>query len=75
MRKVKLTRRQISQRQHFYRSQQKMIGVLKEAAFMAGVLKDETGKFNSNPLSQKEIRSIASSDKPYAWAFKQLINL
>ncbi|WP_273457639.1 hypothetical protein [Nevskia ramosa] len=43
--------------------------VLQHCAWMAGLMGD-----NPNPLTRDEVDKLARSDKPYAWAFKVIVD-
>ncbi len=61
---------QITQEQQFWMSHRKNSDNQQHAAWMCGKLKDDDGKFISNPLTQDEIDRIAHCDKPYAHYYK-----
>lgn len=46
---------------------------LQQAYWMAGKMPDSQGRMNPNPLSEKEVRDLASSNRPYAHAFQTIL--
>jgi len=54
----------MNQIHHFYQAHRQTSDTLQDAAFLCGLYGD-----NPNPLSDEEILTFATSDKPYAWAF------
>jgi len=59
---------QMTQLQQFQASHRRVHDTLQHVAWMAGRMGE-----NPNPLSWDEVKALAKSDKPYAWAFQMLV--
>lgn len=61
-----LYKMQATQEQLAQKAQQRALENIKFAAWMMGLVKDDSGEYNSNPLTEEEIVAIANSKKPFA---------
>ena len=59
-----------TQEQLAQKAQQRTLENTKFAGWMMGLVKDDSGEYNSNPLTDEEIVAIAASKKPYASLYR-----
>ncbi len=62
----------MTQLQHYLAAQAANNETLQQAAYMAGLLKDNDGQFCPNPLTDDEINQAARANQPYSWAFEMI---
>ncbi|KRW83663.1 hypothetical protein [Marinobacter sp. P4B1] len=62
-----------TQHQLYQQSHRNVNDTLQQALWMAGKMPDSHGRMNPNPLSEQEIRDLAGSGKPYAYAFQAIV--
>lgn len=63
----------LTQVQHFHQAHRTINDTLQQAYWMAGQMPDSQGRFNPNPLTEQEMRDLATSDRPYAHAFQAIL--
>lgn len=59
---------QMSQLQQFHASHRRTADTLQHATWMAGRM-----GHNPNPMTWDEVKAAANSDRPYAWAFRMIV--